>query len=187
MTARLWAVPDGYIGTSNPKAIVGWGNSLSYKNFTLNIGIDGRFGGNVISNTQGYLNSFGYSKESADARDAGGVVVDVVKQDGTAVNLAPAQKWYQGIGNRDGIIEGQVYSATNIRLRELALGYTIPVKSNVLKFASVSLVGRNLFFFKNNAPYDPELNTTTSVGGQGFDIFGLPTTRSYGLNLKLTF
>ncbi|OJY87790.1 MAG: SusC/RagA family TonB-linked outer membrane protein [Sphingobacteriales bacterium 40-81] len=177
---------DGYIGTSNPKAIVGWNNSLNYGKFTFSVSIDGRFGGNVISTTQGYLNSFGYSQESADARDAGGVAVDVVKQDGTAVNLVPAQKWYGGIGNRDGIIEGQVYSATNIRLRELSLGYTIPIKSNVLKFASISVVGRNLFFFKNNAPYDPELNTTTGVGGQGYDIFGLPTTRSYGVNLKFT-
>lgn len=178
---------DGYIGSSNPKAIVGWANTFTYGNFALTVNVDGRFGGQVISVTQGYLNSFGYSKESADARDAGGLAVNAVKQDGTAVDWVPAQKYYQGIGNRDGIIEGLVYSATNIRLRELALAYTIPVKSNVLKQASISLVGRNLFFFKNNAPYDPELNTTTGVGGQGFDSFGLPTTRSYGLNLKLTF
>lgn len=178
---------DGYIGTSNPKAIVGWSNVFEYGNFALTIGIDGRFGGQVISTSQGYLNSFGYSKESGDARDAGGVAVDMVKQDGTAVNKVPAQKYYQGIGNRDGIIEGQIYSATNIRLRELALAYTIPLKSNIVKFASVSLIGKNLFFFKNDAPYDPELNTTTGVGGQGYDIFGLPSTRSYGLNLKLTF
>lgn len=178
---------DGYIGTSNPKAIVGWSNSFEYGNFALTIGIDGRFGGQVISTSQGYLNSFGYSKESGDARDAGGVVVDMVKQDGTAVTKVPAQKYYQGIGNRDGIIEGQIYSATNIRLREVALAYTIPLESNVIKFATVSLIGRNLFFFKNDAPYDPELNTTTGVGGQGYDIFGLPSTRSYGLNVKLTF
>lgn len=178
---------DGYLGTYNPKAIVGWNNSFEYGNFSMTLNIDGRLGGQVISNTQGYLNSFGYSQESADARDAGGVKVDAVKQDGTPVNLIPAKKYYQAVGNRDGIIEGQVYDATNIRLREVALGYKIPVKSNVIKQANVSLTGRNLFFFKNNAPYDPELNTTTAVGGQGFDIFGLPTTRSYGLNVKLTF
>lgn len=178
---------DGYIGTSNPSAIVGWGNSFSFGRFDLNIGIDGRFGGNVISTTMGYLNSFGYSKESADARDAGFVKVDAVKQDGTPVTEVPASEWYAGVGNRDGIIEGQVYDATNIRLRDLALGYRIPVKSNIIKNASLSLIGKNLFFFKNNAPYDPELNTTTGVGGQGYDIFGLPTVRSVGFNLKLTF
>ncbi|MCF3112182.1 SusC/RagA family TonB-linked outer membrane protein [Niabella sp. CC-SYL272] len=178
---------DGYIGSSNPKAMIGWNNSFSYKRFALSMNVDGRFGGQVISITQGYLNSFGYSKESADARDAGGVVVDAVKQDGTPVTKVDAQKWYSGIGNRDGIIEGEVYSATNIRLRELSIAYNIPVKSSFVKQANVSLIGRNLFFFKNNAPFDPELNTSTGVVGQGFDSFGLPTTRSYGLNVKLSF
>lgn len=178
--------PDGYIGTSNPKSIVGWGNNFSYHNFSLIVNIDGRFGGQIISNTMGYLNSFGYSKESADARDAGGVKVDAVDQTGHAVSKVPAQAWYQGIGNRDGIIEGQVYSATNIRLRDVALIYKIPLNSNTIKAMSIGLTGKNLFFFKNEAPYDPELNTTTGVGGQGFDVFGLPPTRSYGLTVNLT-
>lgn len=195
---------DGYIGSSNPKALAGWTNTFSYRRLALTLNIDGRFGGDVISITQGYLNSFGYSKESADARDAGGIMVDFVKQDGTPVTKVDAQKYYQGIGNRDGIIEGQVYDATNIRLRELSLAYRIPVKSSWIREANISLVGRNLFFFKNNAPYDPELNTATGASssatgtgnnntpvtgavGQGFDIFGLPATRSFGINLKLGF
>lgn len=178
---------DGYIGTTNPDAIVGWGNSFNYNNFTLTIGIDGRFGGNVISTTQGYLDSFGYSKRSGDARDAGGVEVNAVDQDGNPVSKVPAQAWYQGIGNRDGIIEGQVYDATHFRLREMALSYRIPVNSNVFKYANIGLVGKNLFFFKNNAPFDPELNTTTGIGGSGYDNFAIPSIRSFGLDLKLSF
>lgn len=178
---------DGYIGTTNPDAIVGWGNNLSFNNFSLTIGIDGRFGGNVISTTQGYLDSFGYSKRSGDARDAGGVRVDAVDQDGNAVTMVPAQAWYQGIGNRDGIIEGQVYDGTHFRLREVALSYRIPVNSNVFKAANIGLVGKNLFFFKNNAPFDPELNTTTGIGGAGYDNFAIPSIRSFGLDLKLSF
>src|SRR5690606_28135335 len=81
----------------------------------------------------------------------------------------------------------QVYDATNIRLREVSLGYRLPIKWEGIQQASVAVTGRNLFFFKNNAPYDPELNTTTGVGGQGLDIFGLPTTRQYGLTLKVSF
>src|SRR5690606_29076893 len=178
---------DGYIGTTNPDAIIGWGNNLSLNNFTLTIGIDGRIGGNVISTTQGYLDSFGYSKRSADARDAGGVEVDAVDQDGNPVHMVPAQVWYQGIGNRDGIIEGQVYDATHFRLRQVALAYRIPLNSNVLKSATVGLVGKNLFFFKNNAPFDPELNTSTGIGGSGYDNFAIPSIRSFGLDLKLSF
>jgi TonB-linked SusC/RagA family outer membrane protein len=179
--------PDGYIGNSNPKALVGWNNTITYGNLSLNFTIDGRFGGQVISITEGYLNSFGVSQESADARNNGGVTIDAVNEDGQAINKISAKKYYAAVGNRDGIIEGEVYSATNIRMRELSLYYNLPIKSKFISSASLGLVGRNLFFFKNNAPYDPELNTTTGVGGQGLDIFGLPTTRSMGVNLKLSF
>jgi len=91
------------------------------------------------------------------------------------------------VGNRDGIIEGQVYEATNIRLREVSLGYRLPIRWQGIRQASLALTGRNLFFFRNDAPYDPELNTTTGVGGQGYDMSGLPTTRSYGLTLRASF
>ncbi len=178
----------GYLGNSTPKAIVGWNNTLTYGDWSLGMTIDGRFGGQVISLTEGYLNSFGVSQESAEARDKGGVDVAAVLADGTRYSgLIPAQSYYAGIGNRDGIIEGQVYEATNIRLRELSIGYRIPVKWQGIQQASVSLVGRNLLFLRNDAPYDPELSTTTGVGGQGLDSFGLPTTRSYGLTVKLSF
>ena len=180
--------PDGYLGNNNPKSMIGWNNTLRYKDFSFSLSIDGRFGGQVISITQGYLNSFGVSEESADARDRGGVDVPAVKADGTAwEGLLPAQAYYSAIGNRDGIIEGQIYDATNIRLREISFGYKLPIRWKGLQNATLSLNGRNLFFFKNDAPYDPELNTTTGVGGQGYDIFGLPTTRSFGLTLKASF
>ncbi|WP_018626204.1 SusC/RagA family TonB-linked outer membrane protein [Niabella aurantiaca] len=179
--------PAGYLGTSNPSAIVGWVNRLKYKKLLLSFTIDGRFGGKVVSNTQGFLNAFGYSQESADAREQGGVAINGARQDGTPVTMVPAIKYYHGIGNRNGIAEGQLYDATNIRLRELSLVYQLPLASKFIKSASVGLVGRNLFFFRNDAPYDPEVVTTTDEGGSGFDIFGLPPTRSYGLNLKLRF
>ncbi|WP_436830868.1 SusC/RagA family TonB-linked outer membrane protein [Parapedobacter sp. DT-150] len=180
--------PDGYIGNNNPKSLIGWNNTFSYGDFGLSMTIDGRFGGQVISITQGYLNSFGTSLESAQARDNDGVDVPAVKADGTPWSgLLPAQAYYGAIGNRDGIIEGQIYDATNIRLREVSLSYKLPIRWSGIQQASISLTGRNLFFFRNDAPYDPELNTTTGVGGQGYDIFGLPTTRSYGLNLKVSF
>lgn len=179
--------PDGFIGSSNPKSLIGWGNTFSRDKLSLIVNIDGRFGGQVISTTMGYLNSFGYSKESADARDAGGVKVDAVNQSGQHISEVPAQAWYQGVGNRDGIIEGQVYSATNVRLRDVALVYRFALHSNTVKSLSVGLIGKNLFFFKNNAPFDPELSTSTATGNAGYDNFGLPSTRSYGLTVKLSF
>ena len=80
---------------------------------------------------------------------------------------------------------------TNIRLRELSIGYSLPqawlAKTGVIKNAQVSLVGRNLFFFKNNAPYDPDGMLSTSNRLQGVDVFGMPTNRSIGFNLKVNF
>lgn len=180
--------PEGYVGNNTPKSIVGWNNTFNYGKFGLSFTIDGRFGGQVISITDGYLNSFGVSEETAAARDAGGLDIPAVKADGTPwEGKIPAQAYYTAVGNRDGIIEGQVYDATNIRMREISLSYGVPVKWEGVKALSISLTGRNLFFFKNDAPYDPELNTTTGVGGQGYDSFALPATRSYGLNLKVSF
>ncbi|MFD2599443.1 SusC/RagA family TonB-linked outer membrane protein [Sphingobacterium corticis] len=187
-TGRPQIGPEGYIGNNNPKSIVGWNNTINYGKVALSFTIDARFGGQVISVTDGYLNSFGVSEESAAARDAGGVDVPAVKLDGTPwEGKLPAQAYYSAVGNRDGIIEGQVYSATNIRMREIAISYALPIKWKGVNGASISLTGRNLFFFRNDAPYDPELNTTTGVGGQGYDSFALPATRSYGLNLKASF
>ena len=179
---------EGYIGNNNPSALIGWNNTFSYGDFSLSLSVDGRFGGQVISVTEGFLNSFGYSQRSADARDAGGLDIPAVRTDGTPwEGLLPTQAYYQGVGNREGIIEGQVYDATNIRLREVALSYRLPIQWEGIQQARVSLTGRNLFFFRNDAPYDPELNTTTGVGGQGLDTFGLPTTRQFGFTLNVSF
>lgn len=187
-TGRPQIGPEGYIGNNVPKSIIGWNNSFSVGKFGVSFTIDGRFGGEVISITDGYLNSFGASEASAAARDAGGVDIPAVLADGTPwEGRLPAQAYYTAVGNRDGIIEGQVYSATNIRMREISVSYKLPVKWQKIQQASISLTGRNLFFFRNDAPYDPELNTTTGVGAQGYDSFALPTTRSIGANLKVTF
>jgi hypothetical protein len=187
-TRRPQIGPEGYVGNNNPKSIIGWNNTFNYGKFGLSFTIDARFGGQVISVTDGYLNSFGVSEESAAARDAGGLDIPAVKMDGTPwEGKIPAQAYYSAVGNRDGIIEGQVYDATNIRMREISLTYGLPIQWKGVKSASISLTGRNLFFFRNDAPYDPELNTTTGVGAQGYDSFALPATRSYGLNLKVSF
>src|SRR5690606_1321251 len=148
--------PDGYVGDSNPRSIVGWNNTINYGTFGLSFTIAARFGGQVISLTDGYLNSFGVSEESAAARDAGGVDSPAVKKDGTPWRgKIPAHAYYSAVGNRDGIVEGQVYNATNIRMREISLSYGLPIKWKGVKSATVSLTGRNLFFFRNDAPYDP--------------------------------
>lgn len=176
------------IGNPNPDFTAGWSNTLRYKSFTLNFLFDGRFGGEVMSLTQAELDAKGFSKASAEAREAGGVYVKGVKPGGTAFEgLVDARKYYNGIGGRAGIGEFYLYDATAIRLRELSIGYTVPVKWKGVRELNVSLVGHNLFFVKRDAPFDPEVSMSTGNRLQGVDAFGLPTTRSLGLNVKVGF
>ena len=77
---------------------------------------------------------------------------------------------------------------TNVRLRELTLGYDLPSKwfRNKVNM-SVSFVGRNLFMFYNKAPFDPESIATTGNYYQGIDYFMMPSLRNVGFNLRLKF
>ena len=154
----------------------------------MNILVDGRFGGKVMSITQAMMDQYGVSKVTGDARNNGGVDVPAVYASGKAyTGKIPADLYYQGIGGRAGITEFYMYDATNIRLRELSISYSFALKPGFFKDMKLGLVGRNLFFITKKAPYDPELSMSTGNGVQGVDVFGLPSTRSFGLNLKCAF
>jgi len=172
-----------YAGNSSPKYNLGWGNNLSWKGISLGFLFTARVGGIVVSNTQAIMDSFGVSKASAEARDAGGALVN-----GSRI---PAQDYYQTIGggSSGGIGSMYCYRATNVRLGELTLGYDVPVGKwcNWVKGLNVSFVGRNLFFLYNRAPYDPELTANTGTYYQGVDYFMLPSLRNMGFSLKLQF
>lgn len=188
--------PAGFqlLGNPMPKYSLGWNNTVAYQNFTLNLLIDGRVGGKVMSLTQAILDEHGVSQETADARNNGGVNIPALEsQDGGATTIGefegplPAATFYQTVGGRNGISEYYMYSATNFRLRELSLSYRVPVTLKFVKDIRVSVVGRNLFFFQKDAPFDPELSMSSGNGVQGVDAFGIPSTRSIGFGLKCTF
>ena len=81
-----------------------------------------------------------------------------------------------------------MYDATNVSVREISIGYTFnKTKLPFMQSASISLIARNLFFIYKDAPFDPNVALSTGEGLQGVDVFGLPSTRSIGLNLNLTF
>lgn len=171
------------VGNSNPDFMLGWGNSLTYKGFNLYFLIDGRFGGDVLSQTQADMDQKGVSWESGEARNAG-----YVNLEGT--HLDPL-KFYTIVSGRTGCTEYYMYNATNIRLRELSLGYTFPKKLmeklKILHEVQLSFVGRNLFFLHKSAPFDPDAVLSTKNDNQGVDVFGMPTTRSLGFNVKFIF
>jgi TonB-linked SusC/RagA family outer membrane protein len=173
------------IGNPNPKFQLGWSNSFTYQKFSFSFLVDGKFGGQVLSLTQAMMDKYGVSKVTGDARAAGGVAVNGVGPTGQAVSSVDPQKWYNTIGGRDGVSGEYIYSATVVRLREAALGYTFPIKNSVFKSLKLAVTGRNLIYFYKKAPYDPEVTMSTGNGLSGVDVFNQPATRNFGLNLNV--
>lgn len=171
-----------YAGNADPKYNLGWGNNFKWNGISLGFLISARVGGVGVSNTQALLDYYGVSKTSADARDAGGALVNGYR--------IPAKAYYQTIGAPNGGAASMyVYSATNVRLRELTLAYDIPIHNwtSVIKGLNIAFIGRNLFFFYRKAPYDPETTASTGTYFQGIDYFMQPSPRDLGFSIKLQF
>lgn len=178
----LSAQNDQYLGNANPDFLLGFTNSFSYKNFSLSFLIDSRFGGQVASSTEQWLDFKGLSKRTGEARDAGGVMLN-----GKKIDPETYYQFLSGKADVSAATEAYIYDATNIRLRTLAIGYTFPQFSKIFKEMDISLTGSNLFFFYKKAPFDPEVSITTNNSMQGIDGFELPSTRSYSITLNVTF
>lgn len=170
------------IGSAAPDCNIGFRNGFSWKGIGLNFLIDARLGGVVVSSTQALLDQYGVSQTSADARNNGGVMVNYDKID---------SKTYYDIvssGKTGAALSEYTYSATNVRLRELSLAYTLPQAWFRDKLhITVSFIGRNLFMFYNKAPFDPELTANTGTYYQGFDYFMPPSQQSLGFGVNIKF
>ena len=182
------AAPDVLLGNAQPDWKGGWSNTIKYKDLSLRFLIDARMGGQIYSQTSADLDRNGVSKRSLQYRESGVVVNGTNTGTGSAnTQSITGQQYWTAMSN---ISENYIYDQDNIRLRELALAYNIPLKSNKLGLqnATLQLVGRNLFFFMNKADdIDPEAMLGTSLGVQGLSQNAMPTLRSVGLNLNLTF
>ncbi|MGH2645580.1 MAG: SusC/RagA family TonB-linked outer membrane protein, partial [Chitinophagaceae bacterium] len=180
-----------YLGNPNPKFQMGWSNDFSYKNFTLMILFDGQEGGKAMDLTQQMLDQLGVSKASGVARKNGGVTVNgIVAETDAPINTVSAYNWYQTVGGRGGVTGEYMYDLTNIRLREISLGYSLPkqiLKNDFIKNIELSLVVRNVAFLYNKAPFDPDLIYASQNGYNGVMIFNQPTTRNLGFTLNFTF
>ena len=182
------------VGNFNPDWIGGLTNTFSYKNFDLRVQIDMRQGGDVISFTRSILSSDGVLAVTGVGRQGGVVFGKDVYAHETPASSATAvdpETFWTSIGGRNSPVgEAFTYDASNIRLRELTLGYTLDsstLSTTPFKSAKISLVGRNLAFLKNDSDIDPEAIHGVGATNDGYEAFSLPNTRSIGLNLKLGF
>ena len=168
------------VGSSAPDFMMGWNNTLNLYGVNVSFLISARVGGNVSSSTQAMMDGYGVSKVTADARDVGAVVIDGQSYD--------PKRYYTTIGlNRLGAY--YLYDATNIKLQELSIGYTLPKKwfGKVISNASVSLIARNLLTIYRAAPYDSDMAGGTGTYSAGGDNFMPPSMRSVGFSLNLGF
>ncbi len=171
------------IGNANPDFTLGWNNSITYKNISIDFLIDGKFGGETISMTEAIVEGLSNNTQ----RETNNAAIEVVNLAGDVSTLT-AQEYYGLAGGRNGFTGEYVYSATNVRLAEFAVGYNFKLaESSFFQNIKASLIGNNLFFFYKDAPHDPNIALSTGNALQGVDILGLPSTRSWGLNVNLSF
>mgnify|MGYP005789313583 CR=1 FL=1 len=168
---------ETFLGSIFPKANMGWNTHFGWKGLDLGMTFAARLGGIVMSATESYLDQYGVSARSASLRDAGGVKIN----QGTV----SAQEYLTTI---TGNAAYYTYDATNVRLQELSLNYTLPSKwfRDKVKM-TVGFVAKNLWMIYCKAPFDPEMSATTGNYYQGIDYFMMPSTRNIGFNLRLKF
>ena len=168
------------VGSVLPKSNLGFRNDFSYKKLNLGFLLTARFGGEVVSITQAMLDEYGVSQTSADVREQGGIPVNRGKIE--------AEGYYSVTGGKNGLLSNYIYSATNVRLQEAHIGYTLPNKwFNDKLNVSCSLIGRNLLMLYKRAPFDPEVTASTGTYYQGIDMYMQPSLRSYGFSVKVEF
>jgi hypothetical protein len=182
---------------------MGISNRLNFKNFNFSFLFDIRYGGELYSETQTVGREGGNLPETLEGRANGydlsqngnGVVGAGVVQ--TSSRFVPntkkvsAREWHTAWTGGRSIAEGVMYDASFVKLREVQLGFNVPVKLlERLPFtaANISLVGRNLWLSDQVPHVDPE--TMSYAGGTalpGIEYMAIPSTRSYGINLSLKF
>ncbi len=191
------------IGNTNPNWIGGITNTFRYKDLSLSFLIDVRKGGDVWSLDMYYGLATGLYPETAGLNDlgkpvrntieeGGGVIFPGVTEDGKKnENRVDISNLFGAFGYYDNPSAAFIYDASYVKLREVALTYTLPHKllgsKSPFKGIDLSLIGRNLWIIHKNLPYaDPE-ETTSSGNTQGLQGGAYPTTRTMGVNLRLRF
>ena len=166
-----------YRGSVLPKGNLGFSNDFSWKGVNLGFVLTARLGGICMSQTQAILDEYGVSAVSAEARNNGGIAVNTGK--------ISAEGYYAVVVGDNPIWSEYIYSATNVRLQEAHISYTLPRKWLKSKELTLGVTANNLFMIYRKAPFDPESTASTGTYYQGFDYFMQPSLRTLGFNIKL--
>jgi outer membrane receptor protein involved in Fe transport len=197
------------IGNINPDWLGGISNSFRYKDFTLSFLIDIKKGGDVYSADMDFGSSSGLFPETAGLNadgvpvrsplsEGGGYLFRGVTSDGNPntkkVDASDSNQGLFPFGSNGGntAARSYVYDASYVKLREASFTYTLPKslleKSNVVREASLSLTGRNLWIIHKNLPYaDPEQGQASGNASIGYQSGAYPSVRTFAFNINLKF
>lgn len=189
--------PAKNIGNVQPDFEMTFTNTLTFKGISLAAQLDWRKGGNMYGGNTRLLKLYGMDADTEDREtpqifgeskgffdDDGNLVVEGPND----IAIPHGQTFWSN--RMDAITESNVYSTTFVRLREVALNYTLPtglLDGTFMKSASIVLTGRNLFLITDYPNFDPETNVGGSGNFQGLEYVTLPQTRSFGAGLRVTF
>jgi hypothetical protein len=183
------------LGNIQPDFLAGITNSFSYKGFTLSALLDIRKGGQIFSNTKQLQMYSGTGKftENGDNLIADGEIEGPDGKFSKSTLVVDRMDYYTAMGWGN-ISQAYVIAADYVALREVTFGYRIGnlIRSGVLKNLTLSLVGRNLLYLYRDPQFkemgiSPEAAFGPTTTAQGFESPGVPSTRSMGVNLSLSF
>ena len=189
-----------YLGNQQSKWNFGWTNTFTWKDLSLSFQIDARVGGKMFSGTLMSMENSGTAAWTAENNRENFVVEGVVANpDGgyskNTIAVTPQSYWQQisgKAGGNLGITEANLYDATNVRLRNISLAYSLPKKimQNSRAFQSVKFgfsVTNVVMLYSAMRGLDPESVFATSTNATGFEYGSTPTSRCYVFNVSLGF
>jgi len=171
---------------------LGLGASFRYKDWNASLLVEGKMGGQIMSGSNAEMLGRGLHKMTVPAggRHAGWTPEGVM-EDGSPVTqsltVAQQQNYWEKYNDA---AEAGIYDADYMRLRNLSIGYNVPkslLEGTSIQSASISLIGKNLFFLSNSVDnIDPE-SAYNSNNSQGLEYWGMPVPRTVGVNVNLKF
>jgi hypothetical protein len=198
----LISTADNYLGKVNPDWRGGFNTSFRYRNIALNMSFGYQWGGHRFSVTNGILSYQGKLKNSLEGRYDGivadGINVLSTNADGSTacqINNTVTENiytYYQArtLDRYNG--EAHTFDTSFLKLKEARLEYNLPgrlcLKTGFLQEANIAIFGTNLFCWDNWPQFDPEggMMTGTNVFN-GIEAGEFPMTRTFGVNLRLSF
>ena len=186
------------VGNQSPDWMMGITNNFSYKGFSLSFLVDFRIGGDIYSATSSGLHLRGNAAGTVvNGERQNFIVPNSVMQNGNGyientVAVTPQNYWERlGSTGNYGLPEVYTYSATNIRLRNITLGYDFNrtmLKKTPFQRLRLSATCNNVWMIHYNLPgIDPESVSATNTNATGFENGSAPTSRSFTFNVTVGF